>query len=406
MEQEEGFNLAIRRMLRTSNTYYVMLIAYSNFSFMRKNHDLLQLLQNTTEDTVLPHGGTIYQMRRGDQFVVFNEAVGEKVATLAANITAAAFPDRKPGCEDDEHVLTRIFHIPQDYLELRRTTSIYLDATGTPMMALAPAPAGTGTADPKSLKEEPDGPLNAWTLSRIETLLAETDLAPYIRSQTVYELDPQGRWQRVFDEYFTSIADLARDKFPKVDLHPGDRMFMELCRALDRRSIPEIIRRNHARPGRRFSLNIGLSTFTGPYFTKLIHDAPQLDRKSMILEINRSDLMHQPRATAKALKIMREAEVGIALDGITLDLLGITNLQRVDFDYIKIVISPSTMWLLRDSDCLASLKKLPREKIILCHCEKDSVLPVGKAFNLNKYQGWIIDKLASGGADAESAPSS
>ncbi len=398
MESEEGFNLAIRRMLRTSSTYYVLHVAYSAFGFLRNNPDLLQLLQNTTEDTVQPHGGAIYQMRRGDQFVVFNESAGSKVATMADNITAAAFPDRKAGDADADKILARVFHIPQDYLDLRRAASVYLDATGAPTM-LAPAPA----AGPEIRAPQPDleGPLTAEALHRIETGLAETDITPYIRSQTIYELDAQNQWQPLFEEYYTSIAELQRDKFPRMVLRPGDRMFMELCRVLDRRSVPEIIRRHRGRPVDRISLNLSLSAFSSPIFTKYIKDTPEYERETMILEINRSDLLHHPRDTVKALRAMREASFGIALDGITLDLLALTNLHRVDFDYIKIAITPSTMWLLKDGDCVASLKKLPREKIILCRCEKDSALTVGQAFHMNKYQGWVIDRLAAGKGAAE-----
>ena len=399
METEEGLNLAIRRMLRTSNTYYVIHVAYSSFSFMRNNQDLFQLLQNTTEDAVLPHGGTIYQMRKGDQFVVFNEAAGSKVPTIADNITAAAFPDRKPDEEDDEKVLARVFRIPQEYVELRRAASAYLDATGAP--AQAPAAAAAPTSKP--LKDDLDGPLTAWALSRIENALGEMDLSTYLRSQSVYEFDGQGHWQPLFVEHFTSVTDLHRDKFPKLELQPNERMFMELCRAFDRRSIPEIIRRHRAKPGHRNSLNVSLTSLSGSFFTKYAKEAPETERKSLILEINRSDLLHQPRETIKALRGLREAGFAIALDGVTLDLLAVTNLHRIDFDYIKIVLAPATMSLLKDGECVASLKKLPREKIILCHCDKEMALPVGKAFGLTKFQGWIIDKLA--GESETMAPS-
>ncbi len=399
METEEGFNLAIRRMLRTSSTYYVLHVAYSAFSFLRNNLDLLQLLQNTTEDTVQPYGGVIYQMRKGDQFVVFNEHAGAKVSVMADNITAAAFPDRKPGEEDSDQVLARIYHVPQEYVALRRAASAYLDATGAPTAAAAPAPA-IKTAPRVDL----EGPLSAEMLAHIERELAETDLAPYIRGQGVFELDSNSQWQPLFEEHYTGLAELQRDKFAKVSLRAGDRLFMELCRMLDRRSVPEIIRRHRGKPSQRISLNFSLAAFSGAFFTRYIKESLEYERQNLILEINRSDLLHHPRDTGKAIKAMREAGFGVAIDGITLELLSLVNLHRIDCDFIKIAVAPTTMWLLKDGDCVAALKKLPREKIILCHCEKDSILAVGQAFHLNKYQGWAIDKLAADqGAAGESA---
>ncbi|MEI6559149.1 MAG: EAL domain-containing protein [Rhodospirillaceae bacterium] len=398
MEQEEAFNLAIRRMLRSSNTYYVIHVAYSGFSFIRNNQDLLQLLQNTTQDTVQPYGGAIYQMRKGDQFVVFAETAGPKVPAMADNITAAAFPDRKPG-DDDDKVLARVFHIPHDYMELRRAASVYLDASG----AAAIPPPAVIAPDAKPLKDDLDGTLTAWALSRIENALAEFDLTAYLRSQCAYELDAQGRWLPLFEEHYTSVADLHRDKFPKLALQPDERMFLELCRAFDRRSVPEIIRRHRGKPGNRVSLNLALATISSSFFTKYVREAPDIERQTLVLEINRSDLLQQPRETVKALKAMREGGFGVALDGVTLDLLSLTNLHRVEVDFIKIALTPATMWLLRDGDCLAALKKLPRDKIILCRCEKESALPVGKAFGLTKFQGWLIDRLAAGKSESESA---
>ena len=327
-------------------------------------------------------------MRKGDEFVVFTEGAGSKVSDIVDAITAAAFPDRQAG-DDDQQVLARSFRIPQDYQELRRTASGYLDATGAPTAT----PPASAAAETTPSKEVLDGPLTAWNLSRIENTLGETDLTPYLRVQTVWELDGQGRWLPLFDEHYTSVGDLHRDKFPKVALQPDDRMFMELCRVLDRRSVPEILRRHRGKPGHRRSLNLSLGAFAGSVFAQYLKEAPEFERKSLVLEINRSDLLHQPRETLKAIKTMREAGFGIALDGVGLDLLTITNLHRVDFDYVKITLSPAT------------LKRLPRDKIILCRCEKEAALTVGQAFHLTKFQGWIIDRLASGAGDG-AAPAS
>lgn len=392
METEEGFTLAVRRMLRSSNTYHVIHVAYSLFGFIRNNRELLLLLRNSTADLVQPAGGTVYHMRKGDQFIVFPEAAASKISTLADTITAAAFPDRALDAAEDQP-LTRVFHIPQDYMELRQAATAYTEAAA----GAAPPPTDPAAApDLKTLKAELDGPLTAWSLSRIENALPEIDIKSYIRSQGVYETDHNGAWTPLFEEHFTSVVDLQRDGFPKLVFKGDERLFVELCAALDRRSVPEILRRHRAKPGRRISFNVTLGTFASGGFQTFVKESGDAERQSIILEINRSDLLHQPRETVKALARMREAGFGVALDGVTFDLLAITNLHRIDVDYVKISLRPSQMWMLKDGDCVAALKKLPRDKIILCRCEKETAIPVGRAFGLTKFQGWVIDRLSAG----------
>ncbi len=390
MDLEDALNLAIRRMLRASHAHYVLHVAFSSFGFIRSNAELLLLLQNTVRDIAQPAGATVYPVPRGDLFVILTENAAAKIGDMVDNITAAAFPDRDLHADDDQ-ALVRVFLIPRDYTALRETANACL--LGPP--GRSGDARTTAAAAAKPVTDDLEGPLGAWSLSRLEIALAETDLCPYLRTQTVFETDYQGRWTPLFDEHFTSIADLHDDKFPKLTFGTDDRLFIELCRTLDRRSVPEVLRRHRARPGHTRSFNISLSTYHGAHFEKFIRDSVEIERRTLILEVNRSDLLHAPRETVKALAAMREAGFGTALDGITLDLLPFTALHHVNVDYIKIALVPRQMWLLKDADCVASLKKLSRPKIILCRCEKDSAVPVGQAFGVTKFQGWAIDRLAA-----------
>jgi len=390
MDIEESFNLAIRRMLRASGTHYVLHVALSSFGFIRGNPELMLFLQNSIKDLAQPLAGIVYPMRRGDQFVVLNGDAGPKIGEITDYIMAAALPERDPKSSEDQ-ALVRVFLIPRDYTALREVANACMEVP-----AAKPGEAAAGAGAIRPIEEDLDGLLNAWALNRLEIALGEIDLSPYLRAQTVYETDHQGHWTPLFEECFTSLNDLRRDKFPKLTLQIEDRMFAELCRALDRRSVPEILRRHRAKPGHRHSLNVGLATCHAAFFEKFVRESSELERRTLVLEINRSDLLHRPREVVKTLASMREAGFATALDGITLDLLPFVNLHRLDVDYFKIALAPGRMSLLKDPDCVASLKRLPRSKIILCRCEKESALPVGQAFGLTKFQGWVIDRLASG----------
>ena len=107
------------------------------------------------------------------------------------------------------------------------------------------------------------------------------------------------------------------------------------------------------------------------------------------------------------IRALRAAGLAVALDGVTLDILPITRFQRIELDYIKISFSPTALVHLKDADCVNALREFPREKIILCHCDKDAARQIGQAFGLNKFQGWVFDQRSAGDrANAMSAVSS
>ncbi len=389
MEMEDAFNLAIRRMLRSSATHHVLHVAFSAFGFIRANRELLKLLHNTTVDVVQPIGGSVYQMPQGDQFVVLGEGAASRVGDIVANITAAAFPDRSI-TDDEDQALVKVFVLPRDYAAMREVANACLAAQPATTAAEA-KPGKTGQTDGDVL----EGPLTAWALSKLEVVVGETDLSGYLRSQMIFETDHRGQWRPLFEEYYTSITDLHRDKFPKIVLHPDYRLFLELCRLLDRRRVPEVLRRHRSKPGHRRSFNLSLATYHGPFFEKFIRESVDVERQTLILEINRADLLQEPRAATKALAVMREAGFGTALDGITLDLLPLTNLHRVGVDFIKISLAPNLMGMLKDDACVSALKKFPKEKIVFCRCEKNSSVTIGQAFGITRFQGWAIDILAA-----------
>lgn len=397
MSSEEDLIARLRRSLRQSSKHIVLYVNFGAFGFIRTNKDLLQLLQNSVQDVVQRSRAATLRMMSGDLFVFID---GENIAgaqEYADAITAAAFADRDIADGEDE-ALVRIFRLPADYAVMRACADSLLEK------ARGSAPPGTSAASvlpsagwPAAVSgtPAPEGPLNATVLVQIEGLLEELDMAQYLRTQTIFEIGPEG-WYSFCDEYFTDIARLRRDKFPKVTIGGDERLFLELCGKLDRLAIRQILNRRLDFNTACISVNILVETAMSAGFAEFTARIPKDQRGNLMVELHRADLFQDFAAGRSALVRLHDAGFVLAIDGLTLDLLPFINLDKLGLDIIKVQFHKDQVAALRDPDCIAAIRRLDPTRIVLCRCDTPIALQVGKTLGITRYQGWLIDDQVGG----------
>ena len=384
---EENFITVVRRLIRSSQSYCVLNIRLNQFAFIRTNRELMKLIQNGIVDIAVPTGGEAFLMTCGDVFVVYRGGRAGSIAEITDRITALAFPDRR--LDDQENAtFVETFLVPRDYGPLRERSNAYLEGVGATL---------TGeTAALPELAPEPDGPLTATTLMEIERRLGDLDIAAFLRAQPVYEADPGGRWLPLFEERYTSIAELRDAHFPKVSLRGDEHLFRELCRTLDGKVLLGLLRHPPAaRPVPPFSLNLAVQSVYGAVFSRVTRELPAELRRAMVIEIDRADLFQDVSSGLRALRMLRDSGYRTALDGIGFDLLPYLNVGRFEVDYLKIQISRDHLGLLGDPAAIETLRQVDRRKAILCRCDHEAALQVGQALGITKFQGRLVDERAA-----------
>jgi hypothetical protein len=390
LNPEENFITRIRRIFRTGESYVVFNIVLNAFAALRSGRDQTQLHQGVIHDLFPRNRAEVTFMTGGDAFVVCRAEVASNPAAVVGRIVAALFPDRELSPAESVK-LVRIYKLPGDYSALRERTIEYVEGAEAYRTEKAMLEAAGGGDGQNALS----GPLNARAIALIERELQDLEIAPYIRTQGIYRTDHRGNWYLLFEEYHTAVGELQNDRFPRINLRGAERLFLELMRILDRIVLQEIMRRRpRITSSARISLNLAIDTLGSPLFRDFAAECPRAERENLIFELNRSDLFTDLAGALRAIRTLRQDGFGVALDGLTLDLLPYVNLDRIEADYVKIILLKDQLGLLRDPDCIAAVRRIDPNRIILCRCDHETAIQVGQAFGLTRFQGWLIDTYA------------
>jgi hypothetical protein len=389
-DEVEQFIARVRRMARSSALYIVVNINYSAFPFVRQDRQLLRIQLNGTQELAEHFGAEFWPMLGMDAFVVFPESGFRKVPEFIDRVTANFFPDR---VRDDLDLgqLVHSYNVPGGYGDLRQRANDYLEVA----VARAAASPCAAALAPAGVLAELEGPLSARVVGHLEDAVEDLDIGRYLRSQTVYRAGADGSWLPFYCEYFTGMADLHRENFPKVQLLGRRRMFHEFCQCLDEKMLSGIgTQRGVAANDGAIGINLGIKSVSGPLLSTLGRATARVARSSVVVELDVLLLLEDVAASRRATDMLREEGYRIAVDGVTLDLLGYISPERFDADFFKVHVAHDRLGSLNDSESIGALRRLGRERVIFSRCDHEMAVTVGRAIGCDKFQGRLIDRLA------------
>ncbi|HYG91729.1 MAG TPA: hypothetical protein VD978_36390 [Azospirillum sp.] len=391
MQDIEQFVARMRRMIRSSAPFVVVNVSYSLFPFIRQDRQLLRIQHNGAQELAAHFGAEFWPMPDMDAFVVFPESVFRNVPEFIDRVIANFFPDRVQDDLDQGQLVQR-YTIPGDYANLRVRANDYLEAAArrAPCAAAAPQP-------PAERRAELEGPLNARLVSHLEDAVEGLDVGRYLRSQTVYRVGVDGSWQPFYCEYFTGMEDLHRENFPKVQLAGQRRLFHEFCQCLDEKMLSGLSAQRAEMTGAgdgAIGINLGIKSVFGPLLSNLGRATARIARNSVVVELDILLLLEDVAAGRRATAMLRDQGYRIAVDGITLDLLGYISPERFDADFFKVHVAHDRLSSLNDPESVGALRRLGRERVIFSRCDHEMAVTVGRAIGCDKFQGRLIDQLA------------
>ena len=353
-------------------------------------HDDLALkeqLQRRLEEATGQSGGIAHRMANGDYFATLPLTAKNMRDGLAGKIAAAALPPS--ASEDDRSKLIHLYELPGDYAPARERANHYIEA--------ARAAAQIGSANPapeRALQSDSvRGPLTPWALDQIVRLFADIDIRRYVRSQNIYQGDG-ARWTVIGAEYFVSADDLKRERFPRLDIHNPERLFMELCAALDRRLMHQLADAPESLALGALFLNIAVESVLDSPFANFVRSVPAARRGQITFELNRGDLLLNLATTLNAIAILRQEGFRVALDALHPQLLLYLDPGKFAADYYKIRVSKDILEQLDNADVLRAMQSLPVDKIIFYRCDNEGALAIGRKLGVTMFQGWLIDDAA------------
>ncbi|MEO0391956.1 MAG: EAL domain-containing protein [Pseudomonadota bacterium] len=387
MSAEEDLMAFCRRLIRTPYQYLAITVQLAAFTQMRGNSRLIRLQQGLIHEMANRYRGQYFRMSNGDAVFVIRSDMIDQPKTLIDEIVTSILRD--PDVEEKKvRKLVEHFPIPDQYPDFREHINAYLKGG-----SLAKLPSVLEEDD-----EEPDveleGSLNAAMLGRIEYLINRCEIRPFLKKQDIFINRDNSGWWPVFEERFVSLADLKRKLFPEVDIRPSDPLFNQLCRLLDERLLHYLVVAR-TRITHKISVNISLDTVFDKLFDMFAQNLQIKERENLVFEIHRGEIFQDIARAVEAITKLHKLGFGVAIDGMTLDLLPYVRLNKLNTEIIKIHLFREHVALLQDDECVKALRQLPPEKIVFSRCDHEGAIKVGQAMGIQMYQGWLIDEQAA-----------
>lgn len=240
-------------------------------------------------------------------------------------------------------------------------------------------------------------PITPEELAKIDNVLAQFDLSPYLLNQAVVNLREDGDRNREYYELYISIAGLQAKLSPDFDLSANRWLFNHFTASLDRSMLRSLAHGLEFIGNERIGLNINLSTALSPAFEKFDERLPASFRGRVILEINKGDLMENLHLYRELLSFAGERDYRICIDGLNAFWAQQFDFESLGCDFAKIFWSNELMTLEADTE-RAFLDKLAAAetaacKFILARCGTVSGLVYASKNGIDLVQGHAVDAV-------------
>jgi hypothetical protein len=386
MTAEQDFILRIRRMHRL-NTPGVVINMVRNMKDYGQSASEADTKALALEEAAKTIAADLQVMNNGDIFVTMPSG-DEKQANLFRQAAGQIlFPGL--GLKEQEEAMVS-YKMPQEYTALRERANVYVE-----LVRAVEVMGPMKSAEEALAADEVRGPLTAWSLSQVEQLLSTIDIKRYVHTQPIYQQVARGVWEKKLIDFYISISELQRERFPRLVLNTPERLFLELCTTLDRKFFQELSYQADTWKDKRLSINMAAETVLSSIFAQFCHVLPKDRRGQVSFDIHRSDLFLNFTTTRNAISILKSEGFGVGIDGITPSTLPYINFSLLNVDYYKVVVSREKFPELREGLALQALRKLDSSKVIFYQCDSEEALRFGQEMGITHYQGWLIDDVAN-----------
>ncbi len=191
-------------------------------------------------------------------------------------------------------------------------------------------------------------------------------------------------------EYFVSIGKVKQQILKEVDFRGSGSLFNHMTVLLDKvllSSFPEVDRKS-----RRASINLNVENIFTREFRKFVSDLKVKNLSEIILEFRQEDIVHNYDNFLLAQELITDYQGSIAIDGISVDTIGLVNMLKVQPNSIKIFWREGAEKGLEEN--ADEIKKILDSgiRIVLARVDDEAAVNLGKSLGIELFQGFYIDK--------------
>ncbi len=254
-----------------------------------------------------------------------------------------------------------------------------------------------GPAEPKA----PDlQPLNPRQLSELIDAIERADLSNMMRRQAICGLSADAPPQPMFRELYISIDQLRSIVMPGYNITADRWLFQHLTRTLDVRMLQLLSKNDDRAISASYSININVATLLSDRFLAFDSGLSAATRGTIVFELQPIDVFADLGAFIFARDFVKERGYRVCLDGVTNLTLPFVDRDRLGIDLVKIIWQQDALAGSRDEhirELRDFVAGFGRARTILCRCDSEAAIAVGRALGIGLFQGHHVDRLLLGG---------
>lgn len=236
-------------------------------------------------------------------------------------------------------------------------------------------------------------PLDPATLGRLETQLAQADVARFARRHPIASLGPDGSFRLAWEKRVLCIEELADSMVPGRDPLAEPWLFRRLTRTLDRRVLALLAAQGELTDAGPFAINLNIASVLGPEFLRFDAALPNTLRGKVTIDLAPEDILSDPASYLFARDFARARGYRLVLQGVEADLLGVLPLRRLGLDFVHLRWSENVPLL-----DLAQAQTDPA-RIVLGRIEEQSALDWGLRAGVSLFRGRLVTEALKQRAD-------
>lgn len=350
----------------------------------------LRIARKTLEPLVRKFDAAIYELHNNDLMVVVQGATVADIDTCVLQLRALFAEDPlftgAQGAPGSARFCTW-YDLGRDYEALLARARALIDARRVALEAGAVPSAAVDIAPAQ--------------LEQIERAIAQADLANILRRQDVCAIIPGMRPEKIYHELYFSMYYLAQTLLPGHNITADEYLFRYLTRALDRRMLALMARREMYSMLKGASLNLNVRSVSTPDFMEFDKATNLPDRGTLAIELPALDVIGDPAEYFFARDFLKERGYKIVLDGLHPLSLPLLDRDWLGFDFVKLAYTSSLgdeLQGTRAAALKAAVARIGRERVVLCRLDDEAGLKAGADLGITLYQGRLVDGLQPAGA--------
>jgi hypothetical protein len=251
------------------------------------------------------------------------------------------------------------------------------------------------SAAPAQAAAAPKSPLDPLRLSRLEAVIATTDVKPLLRRRAIAELPPAGGVRPIGTELGLSLELLGQKVMPDVNLAADRSLLAYLNAVLDRRLVGVLAAAEGVVPLPSW-IGFAMSTLMAPEFVQLDDKLRVTIRKTMVAQIRWEDALRDVAAFIFLRDFLKARKWQVALDGLSAANFALIDRATLEPDYVKLAwdqnaadATPSR----RRAAFLDALEQSPPGTVVLADCSGPEAVQFGRSAGVTLYEGRAVDAL-------------